>query len=234
MSVKHHLLLVDDDSAFATALCEQFELHDELSVEVVNTAKNARAAIETGRYDLIILDIELPDHDGRDFCRSLRAGGMDIPIIILSELSSEVDVILGLDAGANDYMVKPFKFGVLLARIRVQLRHLIQTARGAISIGHYILRPNLKLLETPNGDKLRLTEKETEILLYLYRMRETCVSREALLNEVWGYNDGVTTHTIETHIYRLRQKIKAGDQHPLIITDTGGYRLATENESSTA
>ena len=233
MSLKHRILLVDDDEMFTQTLCEQFEFHEELSVDVAGNASTALDMAANDQYDLIILDLELPDQDGRELCRAMRAKGLKTPIIILSGLSSDADTILGLDSGANDYITKPFKFGVLLARIRAQLRQLDQTEHAALKVGPYTMRPSLKLLETEDGEKLRLTEKETAILRYLHRMRGGVVSREVLLNEVWGYTDGVSTHTLETHIYRLRQKIDIDKQNSIIITDGGGYRLVAENTDST-
>ena len=133
---------------------------------------------------------------------------------------------LGLESGANDYMTKPFRLGVLLARIRAQLRQHEQSEDAVFTIGPYTFRPASKLLLDAEGKKIRLTEKETSILKYLYRAGERVVTRDVLLHEVWGYNAGVTTHTLETHIYRLRQKIeKDPGQAELLITETGGYKL---------
>jgi DNA-binding response OmpR family regulator len=123
-------------------------------------------------------------------------------------------------------VTKPFKLAVLLARIRAQLRQHEQSEDAVFTIGRFTFKPASKLLVDDGGSKTRLTEKETSILKYLYRANEKVVSRETLLHEVWGYNAGVTTHTLETHIYRLRQKIEPDAQSPkLLITETGGYRL---------
>ena len=150
-----------------------------------------------------------------------------MPIILLTAADTEADTILGLDSGANDYVAKPFNTGVLLARIRAQLRQFELSEDAAFLIGPYVFQPSQKLLLDGSDDnrKVRLTEKETEILKYLYRA-EGPVSREVLLDEVWGYNAGVTTHTLETHIYRLRQKIESEPSTAaLLVTEGGGYRL---------
>ena len=139
---------------------------------------------------------------------------------------TDSDTILGLEAGANDYIAKPFKFAVLLARIRAQLRQHEQSEDAVFTIGHYSFRPAQKLLVEEDGGKVRLTEKETAILKYLYRAEQKVITRDVLLEEVWGYNSGVTTHTLETHIYRLRQKIeKDPSNSSLLVTESGGYKL---------
>jgi DNA-binding response OmpR family regulator len=179
-----------------------------------------------GHVDLVLLDVGLPDLDGREACKLLRRGGFKGPIVMLTGQVSDSDTILGLESGANDYVTKPFKLGVLLARIRAQLRQHEQSEDAVFAIGPYTFKPASKLLVDANGGKIRLTEKETSILKYLYRAGERVVTRDVLLHEVWGYNAGVTTHTLETHIYRLRQKIeKDPSQAELLVTETGGYKL---------
>jgi DNA-binding response OmpR family regulator len=145
---------------------------------------------------------------------------------MLTGLGGDSDTILGLDSGANDYVTKPVRFAVLLARIRAQLRHHEQSEDAVFKIGQYTFKPSAKLLVGLNNQKVRLTEKETAILKFLYRAGDKPVGREVLLHEVWGYNPAVTTHTLETHIYRLRQKIeKDPSRAQLLITESGGYRL---------
>jgi DNA-binding response OmpR family regulator len=222
------ILLVDDDEALVSSLAEQLRLHEEFSTEVVHTAKDAIKATEGGYFDALILDVGLPDMDGRELCRLLRRGGVKAPIIMLTGADSEADTILGLDSGANDYVSKPFKLGVLLARLRAQLRQHELSEEAQFSIGPYTFQPALKVLVDDKQKKIRLTEKETAILKYLYRTGDRVVSRDTLLNEVWGYNAGVTTHTLETHIYRLRQKIERDPANAeILITEKGGYRLAS-------
>jgi DNA-binding response OmpR family regulator len=172
------------------------------------------------------MDVGLPDVDGREAVRILRKSGFKAPIIMLTGHDTDSDTILGLESGANDYITKPFRFAVLLARIRAQLRQHEASEDAVFAIGPYTFRPSSKLLLNPKGSKVRLTEKETAILRYLYRAGQKPVSRETLLQEVWGYNSGVTTHTLETHIYRLRQKVEKDAAIPaILVTEAGGYKL---------
>ncbi|EGF92033.1 transcriptional regulator [Asticcacaulis sp. AC460] len=220
------LLIVDDDDELREALAEQLELHEEFKVtQAANGAEGVRLA-KTINADLILLDVDLPDMDGREACRILRKGGLTTPVIMLTGQTSDSDTILGLDAGANDYVTKPFRFAVLLARIRAQVRSHETSEDATFRIGPYEFKPALKVLVDQTQKKTRLTEKETNILKYLYRAGGKPISREELLTEVWGYNAGVTTHTLETHVYRLRQKIEPDPANArLLMTDAGGYRL---------
>ncbi len=221
------ILLVDDDEALRQALAEQLKLHEEFVTVEVGTGQAALEASKGESFDAVVLDVGLPDFDGREVCRLLRRGGVKCPVIMLTASATDADQILGLDAGANDYIAKPFRLGVLLARLRAQLRQHEQSEDATFTIGPYAFRPAAKLLQQKETlKKLRLTEKETAILKYLYRAGERAVGRETLLGEVWGYNAGVTTHTLETHIYRLRQKIESDPAKPqILVTEPGGYRL---------
>ena len=227
MSNVKKILMVDDEDDLREALADQLVLTDEFDVfEAANGAEGLKKAKEA-LYDLIILDVGLPDMDGRELCRLMRKQGVKSPILMLTGHTSDSDTILGLDAGANDYVTKPFKFPVLLARIRAQLRQHEQSEDAVFNIGPYTFKPAAKLLLDEQEKKIRLTEKETNILKYLYRANEGVVARDVLLHEVWGYNAGVTTHTLETHIYRLRQKIEPDPSNArILVTESGGYRLA--------
>lgn len=220
----NRILLVEDDALFAETLLDQFRLHDELCVDLAETAHAAHEMIGGQHYDLFIFDVGLPDQDGRDLCRKLRGQNIRQPIIMLTGAASEADTILGLDAGANDYVTKPFKFGELLGRIRAHLRQYEQLEQADLALGPYRFQPGIKLLEHANGEKIRLTEKETAILRHLHRAQGASVSRQDLLTAVWGYDERITTHTLETHIYRLRQKIER-DGDPIVVTEAGGYRI---------
>ncbi|MEM1382570.1 MAG: response regulator transcription factor [Pseudomonadota bacterium] len=226
MSAAKKILLVDDDADLREALADQLMMMEDFDVF---EAENGTIAIDRAKaemHDLIILDVGLPDMDGREVCKLIRKQGVKCPIIMLTGHISDSDTILGLDAGANDYVTKPFKFAVLLARIRAQLRQHEQSEDAVFSLGPYSFRPGAKLLVDESDRKVRLTEKETNILKFLYRAGGRMVDRETLLREVWGYNAGVTTHTLETHIYRLRQKIEPDPSNAsILLTETGGYRL---------
>ena len=226
MATLKRILLVDDDDDLREALSEQLVMTEDFDVfEAANGAQGMVRAKEA-LYDLVILDVGLPDTDGRELCRLMRKQGVKCPILMLTGHDSDADTILGLDAGANDYVTKPFRFPVLLARIRAQLRQHEQSEDAVFQLGPYTFKPAMKLLETEDAKKIRLTEKEANILKYLYRAQDGVVAREVLLHEVWGYNAGVTTHTLETHIYRLRQKIEPDPANVrLLVTESGGYRL---------
>ena len=221
------ILIVDDDDALRQALAEQLQLHEEFVIGEAADGGTALERVKAHRYDLVLLDVGLPDIDGRELCKIIRRSGHKMPIIMLTAADSDADTILGLESGANDYISKPFRLGVLLARMRAQLRQHEQSEDAVFTIGPHTFRPSAKLLlDTENDRKIRLTEKETAILKYLYRAGDKAVSREVLLDEVWGYNAAVATHTLETHIYRLRQKIERDPSNAaLLVTEPGGYRL---------
>jgi DNA-binding response OmpR family regulator len=220
------ILIVDDDADMRGTLVEQLALHDEFEAAAVESGAKGVETAKNGQVDLVIMDVGLPDIDGREAVRMLRKSGFKAPIIMLTGHDTDSDTILGLESGANDYVTKPFRFAVLLARIRSQLRQHEASEDAVFTIGPYTFRPASKLLVSPKGSKVRLTEKETAILRYLYRAGQRPVSREILLQEVWGYNSGVTTHTLETHIYRLRQKVERDAATPsILVTEAGGYKL---------
>ena len=222
----HKILIVDDDPQLRDALTEQLSLHEEFEAAAAENGTKGVQVAKEGQIDLVIMDVGLPDIDGREAVRILRRNGFKAPIIMLTGHDTDSDTILGLESGANDYVTKPFRFAVLLARIRSQLRQHEASEDAIFAIGPFKFWPASKLLLNQEGRKLRLTEKETSILRYLYRAGERPASRERLLQEVWGYNSGVTTHTLETHIYRLRRKIEKDAAAPaILVTAGGGYKL---------
>jgi DNA-binding response OmpR family regulator len=229
------VLIVDDDTGLSATLAEQLSLDGEFApVEASSLAEaEARLTADGARFDLILLDIRLPDGDGRDYCMRLRRDGFRMPVVMLTGVDSEADVVSGLDAGANDFIVKPFRLNELLARIRAQLRGYDSSEDAVFKVGPYLFRPSAKQLhDQAKGKRIRLTEKEAAILKFLYRAGGRPVPRTVLLNDVWGYNSNVTTHTLETHIYRLRQKIEPNPAETrLLVTEAGGYRLEQLSEA---
>lgn len=223
------VLIVDDDEALRGTLAEQLAIDQEFQTAEAGTAAEAEAMLTAAdrRFDAVLLDIGLPDGDGRELCTRLRRHGLRMPVIMLTGADAEADVVRGLDAGANDYIAKPFRLNELLARLRAQLRVFDNSEDAVFTIGPYVFRPSAKmLLEQARNRKIRLTEKEAAILKYLYRAGGRPVPRQILLNEVWGYNSAFTTHTLETHIYRLRQKVEPDPTAArLLLTEGGGYRL---------
>ena len=226
MSTVRKILVCDDDTELRTALVEQLQLYDEFQIKEAATATAAVQAAKADHFDLLLMDVGLPDIDGREAVKILRKNGFRSPILMLTGHDGEADTILGLEAGANDYITKPFRFAILLARIRAHLRQHETSDDAIFEIGPYSFRPGAKLLVTDKGSKIRLTEKETAILRFLYRAGQRVIGRDVLLQEVWGYNSNVTTHTLETHIYRLRQKIEVDPGRArMLVTESGGYKL---------
>ncbi len=218
------VLLVDDDEMLRVSLAEQLAADGAYDPVEAATYREGLQKGQEGLYEFMVLDLSLPDGDGRELCRAFRDEGVTCPIIMLTASDSDLDTIEGLKAGANDYITKPFRFAVLMARVDAHLRSHGASEEAIYQIGPYTFRPSAKVL-VEGSKRVRLTEKETNILKFLQRAGAT-VSRDVLLHEVWGYNPAVSTHTLETHIYRLRQKIeKDPSRAQLLITESGGYRL---------
>ena len=229
MSDPRPILIVDDDQALRATLAEQLAVDGEFDPREAGTMAEAGQILlaDGARFDAVLLDIGLPDGDGRDLCTELRRTGIKVPIIMLTGADAEHDVVRGLDSGANDYIAKPFRIMELIARLRAQLRVFDNSEDAVFLIGPYVFRPSARLVQEPaRNRKVRLTDKECAILKYLYRAGGKPVSRQVLLNEVWGYSSAVSTHTLETHVYRLRQKLEADPSHPrLLLTRNSGYKL---------
>ena len=221
------ILIVDDDATLRQVLAEQLQVDGEFTPHQAASIAEAEDKIGAVAFEAIILDLTLPDGDGRDLCQRVRLSGAKMPILILTESDAESDVVRGLDAGANDFISKPFRLGELLARLRAQLRSFENSDDAIFVIGPYQFRPAAKqLLVQVENRRIRLTEKEVAVLKFLYRAGSKPTSRSTLLHEVWGYNAAVSTHTLETHIYRLRQKIEPDpNRAQILLTEGGGYRL---------
>ena len=228
MQKNKKVLIVDDDPELLQSLSEQLRLYEEFEVAAADSGGAALEAIKNDHFDAILLDVGLPDMDGREVCRQMRRNGVKVPIVILTGTDSGADTILGLDAGADDYVTKPFHLGVLLARLGAHMRQHEQSEDVVFAIGPYSFQPSAKLLvEAETEKKVKLTEMESAILKYLFRAGDKVVPRQTLLNDVWGYNSGVNTHTLETHVYRLRQKIEEDPcKAAILLTEPGGYRLS--------
>jgi DNA-binding response OmpR family regulator len=223
------ILIVEDDATLRRTLAEQITTGSEFVADEAASVAEAmvKLADPEAHHAAILLDVRLPDGDGRDLCARLRCEGKRIPIIMLTGADAEQDVVRGLEAGANNYIAKPFRLPELLARLRAQLRVFDDSEDATFAIGHYLFRPSARLLLDPaKNRKVRLTNKESQILKYLLRAKAEPVDRATLLADVWGYNSCIATHTLETHIYRRRQKIEADPFNPqLLLTDRGAYRL---------
>ncbi|MDC1406861.1 response regulator transcription factor [Candidatus Puniceispirillum sp.] len=221
------LLIVDDDAYLRATLRQQLAVegfNDVFEVGVVADLDNALSHVNP---DLILLDIQMPDGNGIDICQRLRHNGFAKPIVMLTAKGAEGDIVLGLEAGANDYITKPLRLGELVARIRTQLRQFRASDDARFEIGNLSFVPANKMLNEIGSDRMQaLTEKEAIILKFLYQAFPNDVTKDELLAEVWGFQNGVSTHTLETHIYRLRQKISRLTKKQLVLTIEKGYRLA--------
>ncbi|MEQ8194953.1 MAG: response regulator transcription factor [Rhodospirillales bacterium] len=223
------ILLVDDDDDFRDLLSEKLELLGNFEVETAASATEALMLANSKSFKIIVLDVGLPDMDGRDTCQVMRRNGIVCPIVMLSGLEADSDAILGLDRGANDYVTKPVSFNVFLARIRAHMRQHERCDDAELTIGRFIFKPSTKkLIDEGNNLKINLSEKETSVLKRLYQSGNNGISKGKLLSEIWGYNPTAETHTVETHIYRLRQKIEDDPSDPkILVLGKNGYRLKT-------
>ena len=168
------VLLIDDDEDLREALSEQLLMTEDFDVHEGASGAEALEKVKQHSYDLLVLDVGLPDTDGRELCRLIRKQGVKCPILMLTGHDTDSDTILGLDAGANDYITKPFKFPVLLARMRAQLRQHELSEDAIFVLGPYTFKPSLKLLVTSDDKKIRLTEKETNILKFSIPLNRRC------------------------------------------------------------
>lgn len=228
VSADKKLLLVDSAQEARRAMAAELRLSGEFLIEEAETAGIALEMVRTRRYDAILIDVHFRDMDGRELCRSMRRTGIMVPIVFLTAANTDADIILGLDAGADDYVTKPVRTSVLFARLRAHLRQHERSDDAVLLIGPYFFLPARKqLVELDGGRTICLTEKETAILKHLYRSKGDVVNRSSLIREVWGYSPEVDSHTAETHIYRLRQKIEPDSSNPkILLSGAGGYRLA--------
>jgi DNA-binding response OmpR family regulator len=222
-----HLAFFTDDQALASAVIEQLELLGGFAItrrDCVNRADDARDLVHC---DLVLLDADADGLNGPQQCRHWRGMGLKCPVLVLTGRHDDDWVVDVLDAGANDVVVKPLRFAILLARIRAQIRAYESSDESICVIGPYQFHAAGRTLMKGDEPAIRLTDKETAILKFLFRASGSVVARETLLTNVWGYNTAVSTHTLETHVYRLRRKIESDPTDAkILVTDDGGYRLA--------
>ena len=226
MAVLKKILLIESDVDLREALCEQLRNTDQFEVFSSGNDTETLQKLKVQSYDVIVMDLHPFNDDSLEACRVTYAQNVKCPILLLTERDEISSKVFGQDARASDYIIKPFKFSILLARMNIQLRMYEKSYDSAFTLGPYTFHPAMKILKTHDNNEIQLTEKETDILKFLYHTVEDVVPRDILLHEVWGYNNSVTTHTLETHIYRLRQKIERNPgAAELLVTETGGYRL---------
>ena len=228
MTAVRPILIVEDDDQQRQLLIEGLGLDNEFQVTAAATLSEANAllGVEDARFDAVLLDLGMPDGSGLDYLAKLRKQGHVMPIIVVTGSCDEAEIVRGLDDGANDYVTKPFRINELMARLRTQVRLFEKSGNATFRIGHYSFRPAAKLLVDQEKRRLRLTSKEVDILQFLYRAGGKPVSRPILMENVWGYSSAAETHTLETHIYRLRQKMEIDPAEcRILVTEGGGYQL---------
>ena len=220
------ILLVDDDDYLRSVLSSQMRNKGVIAFAEAARASEAFDQIETFKPDLILLDMELPDGNGSDICQRLRANGFQKPIIMLTGQMDEENIVKGLNKGASDYIAKPMRFSELFSLICAQLRQYKASADVRYVTQKFEFQPKKKTLTCLDTHRaIFLTEKETLMLKKLFQIWPETISKEGLLSEVWGYQNMLATHTLETHIYRLRKKIARFTEAPIVETTQGGYRL---------
>jgi two-component system, OmpR family, response regulator RegX3 len=228
--MKPRVLVVEDEETISEPLAEHL-VREGFDAEVAGTLKEAQEAFHRQEPDLILLDVMLPDGDGRDFCRDVRKES-DIPIIMLTARGEEVDRIVGLELGADDYVVKPFSAGELVARVRAIMRRGRVTARkGPVTVGVITLDPAARTV-TKGSDSIELAAKEFDLLHILIANAGQVVKREAIMDEVWDPHWFGPTKTLDVHISWLRKKLEDDPSDPRYITTIRGvgFRFAAPED----
>ena len=220
------ILLINNDKDLGEALAFQLSIGEKYRIIKTDSETSVLTSINNNFCDLVIINSQSSYLKGYNLTKNLRLAGYKKPIIMLINQNSNLDIPDDQNHKADEYIIKPFRYLVLLKSIETQLQKSKKLENTQYSIGNYIFKPNSKILESNKSKYIRLTEKENNILKFLYKHIGNIVSRETLLHEVWGYNSKVTTHTLETHIYRLRQKIEDDPSNAcFLITEPGGYKL---------
>jgi DNA-binding response OmpR family regulator len=220
------ILLINNDKDLGEALVFQLTLVEKYQIIETTDETSALVQINNNFCELVIINSQFSALKECNITKNLRLAGYKKPIIILINQNSNLDNSDDHNHKADEYMIKPFRYPVLLKSIETQLHKFKKSENTQYTIGNYVFKPNSKILESNEGRSIRLTEKENNILNFLYKSSGNVINRETLLHEVWGYNSKVTTHTLETHIYRLRQKIEDDPSNAcFLITKPGGYKL---------
>lgn len=222
------ILIIEDEPQMVRSLKDNLE-HEGYEVDTAMDGTRGMEKALHGRFDLILLDIMLPGISGFDVCRTLRKSGIEVPVIMLTAKAEETDKVLGLELGADDYIVKPFSLRELLARIRANLRRSSvknSPGEGYITIGNLMISfDSYQAFEGEN--EVRMSHREFEILQYFYENKDKTVTRDDLMTDIWGINCDITTRTVDNFIVRLRQKIESDPGNPkIILTVHGtGYKM---------
>jgi DNA-binding response OmpR family regulator len=226
----YKVLLVEDELPMLQGLRDNLEM-EGYTVDIASTGDAGLNMIQNNSYHLLILDVMLPGISGLDICKTIRRDGITTPVILLTARAAEIDKVLGLEFGADDYITKPFSLRELFARIKAVLRR-VPAPNGQSQTSEFIIIGRLKLnyktyQAFEDNAEVKLSHKEFEILHYLHNKKSLVVSRDELMEKVWGYDTEVTTRTIDNFIVKLRQKIEVNPNDPrFILTVHGvGYKL---------
>jgi DNA-binding response OmpR family regulator len=218
------VMVIEDDSSIGQAICQALTGHG-YDVEWCPSGELATQAVEREIPDLVLLDVGLPDIDGFTLCRWLRQQHRDLPVVLVTARDAEIDIVVGLDAGANDYVTKPFSMNVLLARVRAHLRGSTSTdPNGPMTIGPLRVDP-AAYLASLHDEPIELRRREFELLVVLCREVDRVVTRERLLSDVWDLHWDSSTKTLDMHVMALRRKI--GDAIEIATVRGVGYRLVS-------
>ena len=227
MVLSSRILIIESNSLFRATLCQQLALEGFNNVIEVGLLANFDDILSDTNPDLILLSIQMPDGNGVEMCRRLRSKGFSKSIIMLIPKGAEDSIVRASEAGANHYITKPLRMVELIALVRSQLFLPGTLDDMQLEFGNLSFEPANKMLFDIGSDSMQaLTEKETTILKFLYQAFPSDISKAQILAEVWGFQNTVSTHTLETHIYRLRQKISQLTDRKLVLTTENGYRLA--------
>jgi len=226
------ILIIEDEPSMQLGLRDNLEL-EQYEVDIAGDGESGLQKIKDGHHDLILLDVMLPKVSGFDVCKAARASGITTPIILLTARGEEIDKVLGLELGADDYITKPFSVRELLARIKAVLRRnqpiKPDSKSSFVTIGR--LEVDFNAFRAKSGDQeVKLSHKEFEILSHLHKNQNQVISRYNLLEKVWGYEEQITTRTVDNFIARLRQKIEMDSNQPRIILTVhgSGYKLVSQ------
>lgn len=225
------ILIIEDEPAMQLGLKDNLEF-EGFEVEIVGDGEMGLQKIKTGNYNLVLLDVMLPKMSGFDVCKAARAANVTTPIILLTARGEEIDKVLGLEFGADDYITKPFGVRELLARIKALLRR--NQSNGYSQTTQFVVLGRLQIdfnafVAKENEQEVKLSHKEFEILNYLYTNKNKLITRHDLLQNVWGYDEDITTRTVDNFIARLRQKVEDNPNQPKIIHTVhgSGYKLVS-------
>lgn len=224
-----HILIVEDEPAMQLGLKDNLEI-ENYQVDVASEGETGLQKIKTGKHDLILLDVMLPKISGFDICKAARAAGIKTPIILLTARGEEIDKVLGLELGADDYITKPFSVRELLARVKAMLRRNQGVASSSTTTLTAIGRLQIDFkafLAKDGAQEIKLSHKEFELLSFLFENRNKVVSRYDILEKVWGYEEQITTRTVDNFIARLRQKVEVNAEQPKVILTVhgAGYKM---------